>query len=107
MEPLIKKIAEEFFSPADYCDRDGYCDADEDRKFRRDLRDALLSLNQAWEERVREAAKTLKKIPTKHEGCILDEDWCYTHREIMDDGEYPNGAIAYNKALEEIIKKLL
>lgn len=46
----------------------------------------------------------MKKVPTKHEGCVLDDAWCYGHHEMMKDEDYPNGANSYNKAIEDIIR---
>jgi len=43
---------------------------------------------------------------TKHEGCVLDECWCYDHQEIMKEKDYPNGAIAFNRCRQQIIDNL-
>jgi hypothetical protein len=44
-----------------------------------------------------------KKIETKHERCTLDDNWCYTHSENMQDTDLPNGAYNYNQAIEDQI----
>lgn len=44
--------------------------------------------------------KMVYKIPTKHDRCTLDDNYCYNHQEVMKDDELPNGAYDYNEALD-------
>jgi len=47
-----------------------------------------------------------EKVETKHDICTLDDVWCYSHCEIMEEKDYPNGAYNFNQARTEMINKI-
>lgn len=71
-----------------------------------DMIPAIEHLLAEQRQRIIEVLEEMRKEPTKHEGCHRDQMWCYTHGEIMDEAEEPNGAIAWNTAIAEAIAKI-
>ena len=65
----------------------------------------ISSAHQQWVSEVVERLEGLKMVPTKHEGCYFDDNWCYVHKEIVDreNGEGPNGALQNNRTLDAAI----
>lgn len=58
-------------------------------------------------EFVEKKVEAMKKEATKHEGCTLDDQFCYDHQEMMQEEDRPNSATAYNAALDELKPFLL
>lgn len=53
-----------------------------------------------------EVVEKMKKVPTKHDLCTLDDCYCYNHKEIIKDEDYPNGAHSYNTGINDIVSAL-
>jgi hypothetical protein len=47
-----------------------------------------------------------EKVPSKHDGCTLDDCFCYNHREIMNEADYPNGARDFNECRSQVLQSI-
>lgn len=50
---------------------------------------------------VEEEAERLKKVPTKHDRCTLDDCYCYDHQEIMEEKSHEQWQLEKKRAAFE------
>ena len=99
-----EEAREEMLNSALACsDRDAMPDQENINLFYKDLDTLISQTAHSVLEEVRRVAEGMKKIPTRHDRCTLDDIWCYNHREIMEEKDYPNGAYDYNSSLTDLL----